>query len=501
MRGLRQTTVFVVAFLVAMLAGPRTDVRAAGGGARSQRSLVVSVAASVGDAMDELARQFERERGVRVLVNAAGSNTLARQIVEGAPVDIFVSADAAQMRLVEGAGRVLPGTRVTLLTNRLVVMASGGAAQRLHAVGDLLDPAIRRIAAGDPAAVPAGVYARRYLESLGLWSRLESKIVPGISVRAALTVLETGEADAAIVYRSDATIARGPVIAFELPDHPSNPIVYPAAVVAGAPDEGLAREFLAFIQQPAARDVFRRFGFPFPAAGTGPGGPAEGPRATTDWTSLWEVGSFTVAVALAATALMLPPGIVLAWLLARRAFRGKVVLETLVSLPLVLPPVATGLVLLHVLGRRGPLGAVMAGGGIDLVFTWKAVVVAMAVIGFPLVVRTARAGFEQVTRRYEQVAETLGAGPARVFFTISLPLASRDVLAGALLGFSRALGEFGATIVVAGSLPGRTRTIAVAMYNAIETGHDAQAGVLLVLSVAIAFVAVWLSNLLVRGRA
>jgi len=163
------------------------------------------------------------------------------------------------------------------------------------------------------------------------------------------------------------------------------------------------------------------------------------------------------------------------------------------------PPVSTGLVLLYLLGRRGPFGAVLAAGNIDLVFTWKAVVAAMALMGFPLVVRTARTGFEQVTRRYEQIAETLGASAMRVFWTISLPLASRDVLAGALLGFSRALGEFGATIVVAGSLPGRTRTVAVAMFNYIETGQDVQAGVLLIVSVAVAFTAVWVSNFLVRG--
>jgi molybdate transport system permease protein len=186
--------------------------------------------------------------------------------------------------------------------------------------------------------------------------------------------------------------------------------------------------------------------------------------------------------------------------LARRRFFGKVLLETVVSLPLVLPPVATGLILLRLLSRRGPFGALLAGGGVDIVFTWKAVVVAMAIMGFPLVVRTARAGFEQVTRRYEQVAETLGAGPVRVFFSISLPLASRNVLAGALLGFSRALGEFGATIVVAGSLPGRTRTLAVAIFGYLETGQDTPAMVLLAASVVIAFAAVWVSNLLVKGQ-
>jgi molybdate transport system permease protein len=473
---------------------------AAGGAGRSGGdALVVSAAASLGEALEELGATFGRKSGVRVLVNSGGSNSLARQIIAGAPVDVFISADAAQVELVESAGRALSGSRVVLLSNRLVVMTSRELAPTVRSVGSLLDPGIARIAAGDPTAVPAGVYARRYLESLGLWSRIVPKIVPGASVRAALAALERGEVDAAIVYRSDTAIARGPVVAFEVPDDPSNPIVYPAVVVLGSRQPGVAAEFLDFLRTDASREVFARFGFVVPGGASSPLPAAEADR-QIDWPAVWRIGSFTIGVALASTLLMLPPGILLAWLLARRRFRGKLILETLVSLPLVLPPVATGLLLLYLLGRRGPFGAVLARGGVDIVFTWKAVVSAMAVMGFPLVVRTARAGFEQVTRRYEQVAETLGAGPARVFFTISLPLASRDVLAGALLGFSRALGEFGATIVVAGSLPGRTRTIAVAMFNDIETGRDAQAGVLLSASIVVAFAAVWVSNVLVRRR-
>lgn len=211
-----------------------------------------------------------------------------------------------------------------------------------------------------------------------------------------------------------------------------------------------------------------------------------------------EIALFTVACAAAATALMLVPGIAIAWLLARRTFPGKAVVETLVSLPLVVPPVATGLLLLWLFGRRGPIGRVLEAVGVEVVFTPRAVVMAMAVMGLPLVVRTARAGFEQVTRRYEQMAETLGAGPWRVFTTVTLPLASRTILAGALLGFSRALGEFGATIVVAGSIPGRTRTLAVGIYSATETGQDAQAAMLLTISIAIAFAAVLVSNRLAR---
>lgn len=215
---------------------------------------------------------------------------------------------------------------------------------------------------------------------------------------------------------------------------------------------------------------------------------------------IWRITWFTVLCAAGATALVLPPGVGLAWLLARRRFPGRAIVETLVSLPLVMPPVATGLILLALFSRRGAFGGVLDRLGIDIVFTWKAVVLAMGLMGLPLLVRTARAGFEQVNARYEDVAATLGATPLRVFLTISLPLAWPSVLAGSVLAFARALGEFGATIVVAGSIPGVTRTLAVAIYTDTETGHDAEALALLLISVAIAFVALWVSNRLVERR-
>ena len=199
-----------------------------------------------------------------------------------------------------------------------------------------------------------------------------------------------------------------------------------------------------------------------------------------------------------ATAVMLVPGVAIGWLLARTNFRGKALLETAVSLPLVMPPVATGLLLLWLLGRRGPLGSLLELLGVEVVFTPGAVVIAMVVMGLPLLVRTARSGFEQATKRYEQIAETLGAGPWRVFTTITLPLAFRTILAGALLGFSRALGEFGATIVIAGSIPGHTRTLALGIYSFAEMGQNQVAAILLFISIAIAFTAVLVSNQLTR---
>ena len=216
---------------------------------------------------------------------------------------------------------------------------------------------------------------------------------------------------------------------------------------------------------------------------------------------VWRIAWFTVLCATGATLLVLPPGVVVAWLLARRRFPGRALAETVVSLTLVMPPVATGLILLTLLSRRGLIGRALNRLGIEVVFTWKAVVVAMALMGLPLLVRTARAGFEQVNARYESVAATLGASPVRIFLTISLPLAWPSVLAGAVLAFARALGEFGATIVVAGSIPGATQTLAVAMYSYTETGRDRDAFLLLLVSVGIAFIALWSANRLVERRA
>jgi len=209
---------------------------------------------------------------------------------------------------------------------------------------------------------------------------------------------------------------------------------------------------------------------------------------------IWHITWLTVSLALVATLVVLPPGVLLAWVLARHQFAGKTFVETLVSLPLVMPPVATGVILLYLVGSRSPIGRALASLGVEVLFTRKAVVMAMAVMSLPLVVRTARSGFEQVSTRYEDIAATLGAGPARIFLTISLPLAWPGVLGGAVLGFSRAVGEFGATVMVAGALPGSTRTLATAIYTFTETGQDREAAVLLAVSVTIAFVALWIAN-------
>lgn len=208
---------------------------------------------------------------------------------------------------------------------------------------------------------------------------------------------------------------------------------------------------------------------------------------------------FSLLMAVSATAVVLVPGIGLGWLLARRNWRGKSLLETLVALPLVLPPVVTGLVLLKLFGRRGPIGAWLEQSfQIEVVFTWRAVVIALAVMALPLLVRNVRAAIEEVKPELEQMARTLGAPEWRVFLTITLPLARRGILAGTLLAFARALGEFGATIMVAGNIPGETTTLSVAIYQHVQLGEDASVWKLAAISAIIAFVAVWMSNRLTR---
>lgn len=212
----------------------------------------------------------------------------------------------------------------------------------------------------------------------------------------------------------------------------------------------------------------------------------------------WQITLFSLAVGSASTLLILPFGIGIAWLFARKEWPLKSVVETLVLLPLVMPPVSTGLILLKIFGRRSPLGLWLYERGIEIVFNWKGVLIAMSVMSFPLLVRSVRTSFAEVDPRLEQIAATLGASPTRIFFAITVPLAHRGIVAGALLAFSRALGEFGATILVAGNIPGETQTLSLAIYHFVQLGKDPEAYVLLGITVAIAFMFVWTSEWLLR---
>ena len=207
-------------------------------------------------------------------------------------------------------------------------------------------------------------------------------------------------------------------------------------------------------------------------------------------------------VAMVGTLIGLPVALVVGWLLAKSSIRGKVLLDTLVTFPLVLPPVVTGYFLLILLGRNGPIGQLLHNlFGVDVVFTWVAAALAAGLVSLPLMVRAIEVAMANVDPRLEFASRTLGAGPLRTFFGVTVPLARQGILAAVLLGFARGLGEFGATIVVAGNIPGRTQTVPLALFNRIETGDDAAAVRLIAVSLILAFGALILHHRLVHRRA
>jgi molybdate transport system substrate-binding protein len=226
-----------------------------------QRRIMVAAAASLSLVVPELTRRFHDATGIDAMVNYAGSNTLARQIVSGAGVDVFISADAAQMDVVDRAGLLVPGSRFDLLGNQLAVVASArGTVQWPDALGS---PAVRRVAMGDPAAVPAGVYGRRWLESIGLWAEIHRKVVPLPTSPAALAAAREGRADAAIVYTTDTQSlpSDSPArVVYVVPADQSPEIFYPAAAIRRG-KESDARRFLEFLRSREAAVVFAGAGF------------------------------------------------------------------------------------------------------------------------------------------------------------------------------------------------------------------------------------------------
>jgi molybdate transport system substrate-binding protein len=228
--------------------------------ARFDEPLTVCAAVSLTESLEAAAKAYMGAGGGSVRFNFAASNVLARQLANGAPADLFISADEAQMDVAAGAGAIDRTSRVNLLANRLAVIARpdrGG----INDIRALLQPDVQRVAIGDPAAVPAGVYARQYLQAVGLWGAIQPRLVPVGNVRAAVAAVDNGSADAAIVYETDAAIARTAVIAFVVSGAGAPRIVYPAAVVAGSRQREAALRFLQFLRGPQGAEIFRRYKF------------------------------------------------------------------------------------------------------------------------------------------------------------------------------------------------------------------------------------------------
>ena len=308
--------------------------------------------------------------------------------------------------------------------------------------------------------MPVGKYAKAALEKLGAWQAAEPKFAMAESVRAALTLVARGEAALGIVYSTDAKVEPGVKIVGTFPADSHPAIIYPVAATTTAKPE--TTDYLAFLRSTAAKTILEKYGFKFLVSPTD----LMFEISPTEWTAIL----LSLRVAIIATLVATPFGIALAWLLARRDFWGKSVLDALVHLPLVLPPVVTGYLLLLTFGRRGLVGAWLADHlGIVFAFRWTGAALACGVMSFPLLVRPIRLSIEAIDRRLEQAASTLGAAPWQVFATVTLPLALPGMLAGMVLGFAKAIGEFGATITFVSNIPGETQTISSAIYSLIQT--------------------------------
>jgi molybdate transport system substrate-binding protein len=224
-------------------------------------SVTVFAAASLTDSLARIAALYERQSHDKIVFNFAASSLLARQIEEGAPADIFFSADEAQMDRLQNKGLILPKTRHSRLSNTLVIIVAADSPLSISSPQDLAQPAITRLALADPNAVPAGVYARGFLRKENLWDALQPRIVPTANVRGALAAVESGNAEAAIVYKTDAAISKRVKVAWEVPRADGPPISYPMAVMKEAPEPAAAKRFLDYLASPAAGKVFAQFGF------------------------------------------------------------------------------------------------------------------------------------------------------------------------------------------------------------------------------------------------
>jgi molybdate transport system substrate-binding protein len=242
-----------LAFLAVLLSGAQNVVQA--------DEILVSAAASLTDVLNKIGSSYQSKSKHTVNFNFGPSSGLARQIEEGAPADMFFSADLPQMDKLDKSGRLEPGTRKSLLSNQLVIIAPADAKFSLSSPKDLLKADVKRIALAEPSSVPVGVYSKRYLTDEGLWSKVEAKVVPVQDVRATLASVESGNVEAGFVYKTDAAISTKVKIVYEVPVDKGPKIIYPIAIVKESKRKDAARHFMNYVQSTAARNVFKRFGF------------------------------------------------------------------------------------------------------------------------------------------------------------------------------------------------------------------------------------------------
>lgn len=458
----------------------------------AQDRVVVFAAASMKNALDKISADFKANNPqIDIALSYASSGVLARQIANDAPADIFVSANKAWVDFLVERNQINENEINVLASNQLVVVASKILFNSTNWQVVLSDG---RFVMGDPSHVPAGIYAKQALERLSYWDKVSQNAVFTENIRVALGIVEREEVGAGIIYQSDAKLSDRLQIIHTFNENDHANISYPVVRLNTSNDA--AGAFYDFLFTQSAQSTLAQFGFD---------------RANADLASeslldeksdvpspcLWPIIVLSLQVALVAMLFAVPLAYGVAFLLARYEFFGKSLLQALVMTPLVMPPVVTGYLLLLLFGNKGEIGQFLSNFGVEFAFKWTGAALAAGLMAFPLLVRPMRLSIEAIDQGIVEAANTLGASGWTRFRTVFLPLSLPGIIAGAVLGFAKSLGEFGATITFVSNIPDETQTLSLAIYSFLQSpnGDDA-AFTLMLISITIALGAVLLSEMI-----
>ena len=468
----------------------------------NKKSVTIFAAAGTSVAIEQIAKHYEEQTGCKVITNFASSSTLARQITAGAEFDMYISANSKWMDFVEEKKLLDSRTRKELLSDRLALItpAENTVDFENSTIEQILLNTTGPIASGDPMHVPVGLYAKEALQAMGCWTEIEERIVPAHSVRAAQQLVETGQCQLGIVYQAGAAQSQKVKILGLFDETLHTPIRFSAATASNSLN---GKDLLDFLGTPQAGQIFTNAGF-----STLSGTDADHLNKNINTSSLlsaldvneWQAFLISVKVAATCVLVVAAPGILLGYILASKSFPGRSLVNAFVHLPMVIPPVVTGYLALIFLGKNSLIGGFLDKTfGISFAFNWTGAVLVAAVMGFPLLVRSVKTAVEMIDCRYRFAANILGANPVRTFFTITLPLAGPGILAGLLLAFARSLGEFGATAVFVGNIPGKTQTLSLAIYNFMQIpGAESSAVRLVIISLVLSLAAMLFSEILLK---
>lgn len=463
----------------------------------ASEQLTVFAASGISPALGPICTAYEEQTHVRIFLNEGASSRLAKQIEAGAPCDVFISASPKWVDYLEGKGLTLPTSRRVVATTPLVLIgkAPSKAAIELHPGVSLPTLPNGTMAIGEPDYVPVGTYSVQALTYMGWWKQVRRQVIPAANVADVVRFVETGQCDTGMVYGSMAHLSPHVSVLGTFPAASHDPVLFVAACPSRK-QEG--REFLDFVQTPDARAKLSAQGFlcgpPLSQA------PSAQHQPEVSHHEILPAVLLSLKVALVCMLIVMVPGTMLGWILARKDFHGKPLVEAVVLLPQVIPPVVTGYLALLVLGKNGFLGHYLFDAyGISIPFTWFAVVITSAIMGMPLLIRSVKTAVQMIDPRLEQAASTLGRSPIQVFFTVTIPLAVPGILSGLSLAFARSLGEFGATATFAGNIPGKTRTLSLAIHSLTQIPNgDSAALKLAAVAVGISILALYCSEKLIQ---